>query len=84
MKNSFDKNPHLQGDDQLLDRLAGLDGITSNPEDSFKEDRAKNRVHVLAEVSGEIRGNIDRWLIVVKLARTGRYCLSKKGSSLTY
>lgn len=37
------------GDDQLIERLAGLDGIITDPGHNLKEDSGKNRVRVLAE-----------------------------------
>ena len=41
----------FQGDEQLIDRLIGLDGI--NSESAFKDEKGLNCVRVLAEV-GEI------------------------------
>ncbi|KAJ7360065.1 Liprin-alpha-1 [Desmophyllum pertusum] len=37
------------GDDQLIERLAGLDGIITESGNNLKEDSGKNRVQVLAE-----------------------------------
>lgn len=43
---------YLQGDDQLIERLAGLDGIITESGNNLKEESGKkNRVRVLAEVS---------------------------------
>lgn len=42
---------YFQGDDQLIERLAGLDGIITESGNNLKEDSGKNRVQVLAEVS---------------------------------
>lgn len=41
---------YFQGDDQLIERLAGLDGIITESGNSLKEESGKNRVRVLAEV----------------------------------
>lgn len=41
---------YFQGDDQLIERLAGLDGIITEG-NNLKEESGKNRVRVLAEVS---------------------------------
>ena len=42
---------YFQGDDQLIERLAGLDGIITESGNNLKEESGKNRVRVLAEVS---------------------------------
>lgn len=42
---------NFQGDDQLIERLAGLDGIITESGNNLKEESGKNRVRVLAEVS---------------------------------
>lgn len=41
---------YFQGDDQLIERLAGLDGIITESGNNLKEESNKNRVRVLAEV----------------------------------
>ena len=41
---------YFQGDDQLIERLAGLDGIITESGNNLKEESGKNRVRVLAEV----------------------------------
>ena len=41
----------FKGDEQLIERLAGLDGINSDPGNAYKGEKGINCVRALAEVS---------------------------------